>query len=122
MKKCRNIKFNSYDRLFPSQDFLQKDGFGNLIALPLQKQAREQGNSVFVDGNLKKIDDQWHYLSQIKKIPEEHVLEVCKSNKVIDTGIDSETNLYNIKIVLLIILKNPDTVSIFKLVSLLYIY
>lgn len=91
MEKCRNIKFNSYDRLFPSQDFLQKDGFGNLIALPLQKQAREQGNSVFIDGNLKEIVDQWHYLSQIKKIPEEHVLEVCKSNKVIDTGIDSET-------------------------------
>ena len=37
MEECGDIKFNSYDRLFPSQDFLQKDGFGNLIALPLQK-------------------------------------------------------------------------------------
>lgn len=92
MEKSGDIKFTSYDRLFPSQDFLQKDGFGNLIALPLQKQAREQGNSVFIDKNLKEIDDQWHYLSQIQKIPEEHVLRFCKINKVIDAGIDSETS------------------------------
>lgn len=62
MEEYGDIKFNSYDRLFPSQDFLQKDGFGNLIALPLQKQAREHGNSVFLDEYLKEIDDQWHYL------------------------------------------------------------
>lgn len=37
MQECGSIKFDLYDRLFPSQDFLQKDVFGNLIALPLQK-------------------------------------------------------------------------------------
>lgn len=92
MEEYRSIKFSSYDRLFPSQDFLQKDGFGNLIALPLQKQAREQENSVFVDENLKEIDDQWSYLSQIQKISEEQVLRVCSTNKDIDTGIDSQTS------------------------------
>jgi hypothetical protein len=67
MQECGNIKFNSYDRLFPSQDFLQKDGFGNLIALPLQKEARELGNSVFIDSNLIEIGDQWSYISKIKR-------------------------------------------------------
>ena len=37
--KCseRNIRLSleSYDRFFPTQDFLPKGGFGNLIALPL---------------------------------------------------------------------------------------
>lgn len=92
MEECGNIKFTSYDRLFPSQDFLQKDGFGNLITLPLQKQVRKQGNSVFIDESLKKIDDQWHYLSQIQKLSEEHVLRICKSYKVKDMVTDSETS------------------------------
>ena len=38
-------------------------GFGNLIALPLQRRAREKGASVFVDENLKPYDDQWAFLS-----------------------------------------------------------
>ena len=90
MEECGDIKFNSYDRLFPSQDFLQKDGFGNLIALPLQKQAREQGNSTFIDENLKEIDDQWYYLSQIKKVPGEDVLRICNMHKDIKVNDDSE--------------------------------
>lgn len=35
----RTLAFASYDRLFPSQDTLPKGGFGNLIALPLQRKA-----------------------------------------------------------------------------------
>lgn len=90
MEECGNIKFNSYDRLFPSQDFLQKDGFGNLIALPLQKQVREQGNSVFIDENLRAVDDQWYYLSQIQKISEADVLRVCNIHKTTDIDFESE--------------------------------
>ena len=37
------------DRLFPSQDTMPKGSFGNLIALPLQKGPREQGNSMFLN-------------------------------------------------------------------------
>ena len=47
-----DIGLDSYDRLFPNQDTLPQGGFGNLIALPLQKRARDQGNSVFLDENL----------------------------------------------------------------------
>ena len=41
--RTRQLKLTSYDRLFPNQDTLPKGGFGNLIALPLQKQPREKG-------------------------------------------------------------------------------
>jgi superfamily II DNA or RNA helicase len=47
--RTRQLKLESYDRLFPNQDSLPKEGFGNLIALPLQKYPRENGCSVFVD-------------------------------------------------------------------------
>jgi len=37
---------------------MPQGGFGNLIALPLQKRAREQGNSVFLDGTFTPWADQ----------------------------------------------------------------
>jgi hypothetical protein len=49
MEHRPEIGLKSYDRLFPNQDTLPKGGFGNLIALPLQKQPRRKGNSLFVD-------------------------------------------------------------------------
>jgi hypothetical protein len=64
--RTRQLKLTSYDRLFPSQDTLPKGGFGNLIALPLQKQPREQGRSVFVDDALQAFPDQWAYLASIE--------------------------------------------------------
>lgn len=63
-----DLSFESYDRLFPNQDLMPEGGFGNLIALPLQYQARKQGNSQFVDINLKPYHDQWGFLSQVKDI------------------------------------------------------
>jgi hypothetical protein len=42
MERRPDIGLDSYDRLFPNQDTLPQGGFGNLIALPLQKQARER--------------------------------------------------------------------------------
>lgn len=72
LAKCseRNLRLSleSYDRFFPSQDFLPKGGFGNLIALPLQKVPREAGNSSFVDGQFEVYTDQWQYLNQIRRL------------------------------------------------------
>ena len=51
--RTRQLKLESYDRLFPNQDTMPQGGFGNLIALPLQKKPRENGCSVFVDAALK---------------------------------------------------------------------
>ncbi|WP_414838596.1 TOTE conflict system archaeo-eukaryotic primase domain-containing protein [Carnobacterium sp. TMP28] len=57
MSLNHQIDFKSYDRLFPNQDTLPKGGFGNLIALPLQKKARIDGNSVFIDHNFQEFED-----------------------------------------------------------------
>ena len=51
MESRPEMGFDSYDRFFPSQDTLPRGGFGNLIALPLQRKPRETGNSLFVDEN-----------------------------------------------------------------------
>lgn len=59
---------DSYDRLFPSQDTLPKGGFGNLIALPLQKKPRKRGGSVFIDLNFEPHPDQWRHLGRVKKL------------------------------------------------------
>jgi len=59
----RQLKLTSYDRLFPNQDTMPKGGFGNLIALPLQKIPRESGRSVFVDDGLQPYPDQWAFLA-----------------------------------------------------------
>lgn len=69
MEKTNAISFDAYDRLFPAQDSVTSDGLGSFLALPLQGRARKQGNSVFIDDNLQPHQDQWAFLSQIKKIP-----------------------------------------------------
>jgi superfamily II DNA or RNA helicase/very-short-patch-repair endonuclease len=69
MERRPDVGFNSYDRLFPNQDTLPQGGFGNLIALPLQKSARGAGNSLFVDGTGIAHPDQWAFLSTIRRVP-----------------------------------------------------
>lgn len=66
--RTRQLKLTSYDRLFPNQDTMPKGGFGNLIALPLQKKPRENGYSVFVDAALHPYPDQWAFLASIVPI------------------------------------------------------
>ena len=68
MDRRPDIGLDSYDRFFPNQDTLPKGGFGNLIALPLQKRPREQGNSAFLDEQLTPFPDQWAFLSTVRKI------------------------------------------------------
>lgn len=64
--RTRQLKLKSYDRLFPNQDTMPKGGFGNLIALPLQKRPRESGYSVFVDAQMQPHPDQWCFLASIQ--------------------------------------------------------
>ncbi len=66
--RTRQLALKSYDRLFPNQDTMPKGGFGNLIALPLQKEPRDLGRSVFVDANLQQLPDQWAFLKNIKPL------------------------------------------------------
>jgi superfamily II DNA or RNA helicase len=95
MSVRHEIKFTSYDRMFPNQDFMPKGGFGNLIALPFQGGARKNGNSEFIDENFQSYLDQWAYLASIKKLnPEEFrnlLSELCEGNGLGELG-NTETN------------------------------
>ncbi|WP_331458340.1 TOTE conflict system archaeo-eukaryotic primase domain-containing protein [Burkholderia sp. MSMB1498] len=71
--RTRQLKLAFYDRLFPNQDTMPKGGFGNLIALPLQKTPREQDCSVFVDENFQPYTDQWAYLASIQSMATDSV-------------------------------------------------
>jgi superfamily II DNA or RNA helicase/very-short-patch-repair endonuclease len=68
LERRPEVGLDSYDRLFPNQDTMPKGGFGNLIALPLQKQARAAGNSVFIDENAEPLADQWAFLSGLRRL------------------------------------------------------
>jgi len=71
--RTRQLTLASYDRLFPNQDTLPKGGFGNLIALPLQKRPRANGCSVFVDSALQPYPDQWAFLATIQRMAAEDI-------------------------------------------------
>ncbi|MCQ2999113.1 DEAD/DEAH box helicase [Pseudomonas syringae] len=75
-ERTRQLALSSYDRLFPNQDYMPKGGFGNLIALPLQKRARAQNNSVFVDESLEPHPDQWAFLASIQRMSPEDIQPV----------------------------------------------
>jgi superfamily II DNA or RNA helicase len=77
--ECRpEIGLDSYDRFFPSQDTLPRGGFGNLIALPLQKKPRENGNSLFIDDQFTPYLDQWAFLSFLRRINQSDLEAVVK--------------------------------------------
>jgi len=68
MEQRPEIGLDSYDRFSPSQDTMPAGGFGNLIALPLQKKPRGKGYTLFLDHNFIPYEDQWAFLSSIKKM------------------------------------------------------
>lgn len=75
------IDLVSYDRLFPNQDFVPTGGFGNLIALPLQKKSRAAGNTEFVDPEepeLRSHPDQWAYLSCAERLSPVHLEDLLE--------------------------------------------
>ena len=80
MERRYAMGLDSYDRLFPSQDTMPKGGFGNLIALPLQHGPRENGNSVFVDDQLQPYDDQWAFLSTIKRLDQHKIQTILRKH------------------------------------------
>lgn len=73
MSQRHQIKFKSYDRFFPNQDTMPRGGFGNLIALPLQKAVRQNDNSVFIDERFHPYGDQWGFLAQIRRLSEDEI-------------------------------------------------
>ena len=95
MRHNGRMSFNSYDRFFPNQDRIPEGGFGNLVALPLQGQARKRRNSVFVDDDFLAYKDQWAFLYNINKVKDTEVdmllnLHVCKGLGALTTSSESK--------------------------------
>jgi hypothetical protein len=83
--KSRNIAFHllrkagilsqfekdaSFDRLFPNQNYHSGKGFGNLIALPLNKKGMADGNTCFINPETgEPFRDQWKFLAEVQKVP-----------------------------------------------------
>ncbi len=86
MSKRHEISFKSYDKLFPSQDTMPKGGLGNLIALPLQREARTRQNSVFIDEGFLPYEDQWAFLASVGKLSgtelESLIPRLCAGNEL----------------------------------------
>jgi superfamily II DNA or RNA helicase len=78
MEKRHQVGLASYDRLFPNQDTLPKGGFGNLIALPLQRGPREKGNSVFVADDFDPHTDQWGYLGSVQRLRPDTLVDIVR--------------------------------------------
>jgi superfamily II DNA or RNA helicase len=78
MSSSHNLPMNSYDRLFPNQDSIPKGGFGNLIALPMQKAAVDNGNTLFLDDGLQPAADQWGLLSSVERMSPAHLDEILR--------------------------------------------
>jgi hypothetical protein len=77
MERRPDLGLDSYDRFFPNQDTLPHGGFGNLIALPLQKKRRGDGNSVFLDDQGVPYHDQWAFLSTMRRIRRGRSMGFC---------------------------------------------
>ena len=95
MRHNGRMSFNSYDRFFPNQDRIPEGGFGNLVALPLQGQARKRRNSVFVDDDFLAYKDQWAFLYNINKVKDTEVdmllnLHVCEGLGALTTSSESK--------------------------------
>ena len=101
MDSSKGINFDSLDRMFPSQDFVPKNGYGNLIALPLQGNKAKEGKTVFVDNNFIPYDlkEQINVLLSTRKIKEEEIDVLLKEYKENDFfPILSKNILKNIKL------------------------
>ena len=83
-----NLKsFKYYDRMLPAQASLPEDSaVGNLIALPLQGKALQDGNSAFIDGNWNAYPNQWETLFNKPRLSQGFLEEKIKewSNTIDD--------------------------------------
>ena len=91
------LGMSSYDRLFPNQDTMPRGGFGNLIALPLQRKPRNDGNTVFINEAFRPYSDQWAFLAAIERIPASTVQRIAEEARrdgqilgVHEIGLESE--------------------------------
>jgi superfamily II DNA or RNA helicase len=87
MTRRAELDLTSYDRFFPSQDFLPKAGFGNLIALPLDGSCVSRGATVFLDPTtMEPWPDQWAFLSSVARVASGAVDSLVESLRPAEAG------------------------------------
>lgn len=92
MERNIHLDMKSYDRFFPNQDFIPAGGFGNLVALPLQGDAKHKGNSLFVDENFEVYRNQWAILSSVRKLSRTEVSALlAQHNSRLELSSSSDT-------------------------------
>ena len=81
------LDLSSYDRFFPSQDFMPTGSFGNLIALPLHGERLEHGATAFLDPTtMEPWPDQWAFLSSIARLAPDAAIVLAESLRPVDAG------------------------------------
>ena len=71
-------------------------GFGNLIALPLQREARNRGNTVFVDDDFKPLENQWEMLAVVRVVSTRDIDNIIDKNITNELVLDSDN--YDVKL------------------------
>ncbi len=87
MTSRAELDLASYDRFFPSQDFMPRGSFGNLIALPLHGECVRRDTTVFLDpSSMAPWPDQWAFLSSVARMSADAVDATVKSLRTLETG------------------------------------
>ena len=87
-----DLNLDSFDRMIPNQDSLDKGGFGNLIALPLKWEDVQEKRSIFTDDNLHPTNSNelFDQLALMKKYSKEEVKQLI-GNISHDMGLKLES-------------------------------
>ena len=89
MLNNKAISFKSYDRFFPSQDFVDENGYGNCIALPLQGECvRNKKTTMFVDENFNVYSNQIQTIENTKKISELELELLFRDLKINESNLE----------------------------------
>jgi superfamily II DNA or RNA helicase len=87
MTERAELDLSSYDRFFPSQDFMPKGSFGNLIALPLQGERLAHGATAFLDPTtMEPWPDQWAFLSSVARLAPDAAIALADSLRPVEAG------------------------------------
>src|SRR3989344_3248733 len=85
----------SFDRLFPNQDSLVKNGFGNLIALPFQGRKIAEGKTIFIDiENDQPYSDQWEFLSSIEECSTAEIDQIYQTIFETSGSVEPTSNIF----------------------------
>ncbi|MDR1643346.1 MAG: hypothetical protein LBT59_26935, partial [Clostridiales bacterium] len=104
MEKRHITSLYPYNRIFPSQDTAPEDGFGRVLAMPLQGAVKKDGNSLFLDSSFAAYPDQLEHLSCLAKVTPEDIERICNgkelgvaSQKPLTVGLDVPETVHALK-------------------------